>query len=272
MPRAAAPTVLKVGGELLDARGGVRTLAAAIASLAGPLVVVHGGGREIDEELAARGIPKRTVDGLRITDGPTLEIAVGVLAGRINTRLVAALAAAAVPAVGLTGADAGVGRANAAPPYAAADGSQVDLGFVGVPIADRQGTLLRALVAGGWLPVVASLGATADGQILNVNADTMAVHVAIAVGAARLLLAGITPGVLDANNQTIPLLDAAAADALIRSGQARAGMVVKLRAALDAVAGGVDEVALFDGRQSLEPPPAASTRNVSRVPELKADS
>ena len=106
-------------------------------------------------------------------------------------------AAAAVPAVGLTGADAGVGRANAAPPYAAADGSRVDLGFVGVPVSDRQGTLLRALVDGGWVPVVASLGATADGQILNVNANTMAVHVAIAVGAARLLLAGVTPGVLD---------------------------------------------------------------------------
>ena len=84
-----------------------------------PLVIVHGGGREIDAALARAGIEKRQVDGLRITDEPTLEVVVSVLAGLVNTRFVAALGAAGVPAVGLTGADAGVGRVKAAAPHVA---------------------------------------------------------------------------------------------------------------------------------------------------------
>ena len=103
------PVVLKFGGELLEDSARVAALAARIAALSRktPLVIVHGGGREIDASLARAGIEKRQVDGLRITDEPTLEVVVGVLAGLVNTRFVAALCAAGVPAVGLTGADAG---------------------------------------------------------------------------------------------------------------------------------------------------------------------
>src|SRR6185369_14447665 len=99
---------------------------------AAPLVVVHGGGKEIDAALATAGIEKRQVDGLRITDQPTLEIVVAVLAGAVNTRLVAALNAAGVAAVGLTGADARIGLAQRAPAHHAVDGRTVDLGRVGV--------------------------------------------------------------------------------------------------------------------------------------------
>ena len=102
---STAPVVLKFGGELLEEPTRVAELASALARLAKsvPLVIVHGGGREIDAALARAGIEKRQVDGLRITDEPTLDIVVSVLAGLINTRLVAALGAAGVPAVGLTG-------------------------------------------------------------------------------------------------------------------------------------------------------------------------
>src|SRR5438045_866498 len=113
-----APVVIKFGGELLESPAHLGTLTAALAKLSRklPIVIVHGGGREIDGALARAGIAKRQVDGLRITDGPTLEIVVGVLAGVINTRLVAALGAAGVRAVGLTGADAGIGRVQPARP------------------------------------------------------------------------------------------------------------------------------------------------------------
>ena len=110
-----------------------------------PLVIVHGGGREIDAALARAGIAKRQVDGLRITDEPTLDIVVGVLAGLINTRLVAALGAAGVRAVGLTGADAGVGRVEAAKPHVSTTGAAVDLGRVGEPVGKDRPALVDDL-------------------------------------------------------------------------------------------------------------------------------
>ncbi len=101
------PLVLKFGGELLEDRAHLATVVSAIATLANtaPLVVVHGGGREIDAALKIAGIETRQVDGLRITDDATLDVVVSVLAGAVNTRFVAALNAAGVAAVGLTGAD-----------------------------------------------------------------------------------------------------------------------------------------------------------------------
>src|SRR3954464_9167398 len=115
------PLLLKFGGELLENGSRLTTLVSAIARTATqgvPLVIVHGGGKEIDAALKAAGIEKRQVDGLRITDEPTLNVVVAVLAGTINTRLVAALNAAGVPAVGLTGADARCGLSEPAPPHA----------------------------------------------------------------------------------------------------------------------------------------------------------
>src|SRR5688572_33142716 len=132
----SAPVVLKFGGELLEDPQRIAGLASTIARLARktPLVIVHGGGREIDASLARVGIEKRQIDGLRITDQPTLEIVVSVLAGLVNTRFVATLAAAGVRAVGLTGADAGVGRVKAAAPHKSTSGATVDLGRVGQPV------------------------------------------------------------------------------------------------------------------------------------------
>src|ERR671913_1317651 len=124
----STPVVLKLGGELLEDPQRVRALAATIAKLARktPVVIVHGGGREIDASLARAGIEKRQVDGLRITDEPTLEIVVSVLAGLVNTRFVAALGAAGLSAVGLTGADSGIGRVKAAAPHKSTAGPTVD--------------------------------------------------------------------------------------------------------------------------------------------------
>jgi acetylglutamate kinase len=242
---------VKVGGELLEDRARLATVVdalGAIATAGTPLVVVHGGGKEIDAALKTAGIEKRQVDGLRITDEPTLDIVVAVLAGAVNTRFVAALNAAGVPAVGLTGADARCGLADIAPPHRAVDGRLVDLGRVGLPAAASETRLVDTLVRNGFVPVVACIGVTADGALLNVNADTLAGHLAARLGARRLVIAGTTPGVLDGSGATVPVIDAAAVAALIGDGTATAGMIAKLRACTDALAAGVEDVVIVDGR------------------------
>ena len=243
-------TVLKLGGELLEDTAAMRRAAGGIAGLLqqGPLVVIHGGGRAIDADLRARGKEPRFVDGLRITDEDTLETVVAVLAGRINTSFVAALGAHGVRAVGLTGADAGIGRSSQAPAFTSTAGTSVDLGLVGVPDANAAATLVSELASLGYVPVIASIGISVEGTLLNVNADVLAAHLARAIGADRLIVAGSTPGVFDAAGVPCPTLDQAQAEAMVAAGTARDGMIAKLRAALDALAGGVTIVRIVDGR------------------------
>lgn len=247
---AGALQVVKLGGELIETPQRLAEVTTALEALASeaPIVVVHGGGREIDAELKQRGIDKQAVDGLRITDAKTLDAVVAVLAGTINTRLVAALVARGVQAVGLTGVDGGLARATRVPAHKAVDGRTVDLGLVGQPIQDASRVLLLDLVTQGYVPVLASLGIDEDGQVLNVNADTMAAHAVRAGHAGGLVLCGGTAGVLDANGHTIPTLTRATAQELITDGTASAGMVAKLQAALDALDAGAEEVWIVDGR------------------------
>jgi acetylglutamate kinase len=243
------PVVLKFGGELLEDSQRVAALASTIAKLARktPLVIVHGGGREIDSSLARVGIEKRQVDGLRITDEPTLEIVVGVLAGLVNTRFVAALGAAGVQAVGLTGADAGVGRVKAAPPHKTTAGVTVDLGRVGEPVGKDRPSLLIDLCRTGYVPVVSSIGASREGELFNVNADTLAAHLAGRLKSPRLIIAGATAGVLERDGSTIPEMTFRDVDGLISTGGATAGMVAKLGACRSAIENGAREVFVADG-------------------------
>ena len=269
------PLLLKVGGELLEDPAHLGSIVASIASIAGsgrPLVVVHGGGREIDAALKAAGIEKRQVDGLRITDVPTLDVVVSVLAGAVNTRFVAALQAAGVAAVGLTGADGACGLSVAAPPHRSVDGRVVDLGRVGVPAPDADMRLLQSLGREGFVPVIASIGVDRDGRLFNVNADTFAGHLAARLGAARLVIAGTTPGVLDGAGATLPELDADSIAALIDDRTATAGMIAKLRACAHAIAGGVDAVVIVDGRDraDLEAAAESAPRRATRVTRTAA--
>src|SRR6185503_4478352 len=190
--------VLKLGGELLEQPDDLARIATGIAALAQrtSLVVVHGGGREIDSALATAGIAKQQVDGLRVTDARTLDVVVAVLAGAINTRLVAALRKAGARPVGLTGADASVATMKRSQPIATVAGPKVDLGLVGSPINNGSPELLTDLLARRYVPVVACIGATRDGELLNVNADTLAAHLASSLEARRLVIAGGTSGVL----------------------------------------------------------------------------
>jgi acetylglutamate kinase len=249
---AHRPIVLKLGGELLDDASRLATVVSAIASIQAErrarVVIVHGGGKEIDAALRTAGIEKRQVDGLRITDEATLDVVVSMLAGTINTRLVAALVAAGVPAVGLTGADARCAVVDPAPPHAAVDGSLVDLGCVGVPGSRSSARLFTILLDAGFVPVVACIGADAQGRLFNVNADVLAADVAGRTHAQRLVVAGTTAGVLDAEGATMPVLDTDAITASINRRTATAGMIAKLRACERALADGVDEVVIVDGR------------------------
>jgi acetylglutamate kinase len=213
--------VVKFGGELLDDAANLRTVTAVVASSAKPLVIVHGGGREIDAALKAAGIEKVQVDGLRITDAATLDIVVSVLAGSVNTRFVAALGAAGVRGVGLTGVDGGCGRCERAPMHRSVDGREVDLGYVGNPSDSADVSLLRVLVGTGFVPVIACIGVDDRGQRLNVNADTLA---------------------------TMPILESAAIADIVECRTATAGMIAKLRACEHAVASGVEQVLIVDGR------------------------
>lgn len=242
-------TLLKLGGELLEAPDRVAALAKALARAGRtqPLAIVHGGGREIDAALARAGINKRQVDGLRITDEPTRDIVVSVVAGAINTRFVAALGAAGMRAVGLTGADAGIGLSRRARPFTSASGKQVDLGLVAEPSGGSPALLLD-LVRRGYVPVVACVTADRHGTLLNVNADTLAAHLAATTDASRLVIAGGTAGVFDDEGRTIPSLDRRAARRLIAAGTANAGMVAKLTACRRALARGVGEVLIVSGR------------------------
>lgn len=248
--RAGRPVVLKIGGELLETAQRTKEVGRAIAGLRGgdPLVVVHGGGRDIDAALARAGIAKRQVDGLRITDEATLEVVVSVLAGILNTRLVAAVSAAGGDGVGLTGADGAIGLVEKAAPHGAADGTQVDLGQVGTPVRGQPLDLLHGLCRRGYVPIVATIGISRSGELYNVNADTFAAYLAGAMGAQRLIVAGGTSGVLDEHGETISTLDPADVDRLIGAGTASAGMIAKLSACRDALTLGVGEVVIADGR------------------------
>lgn len=243
-------SVLKLGGELIENDQRLKAMGLAIKRAAknGRLVVVHGGGREIDAALAQVGIPKRQVDGLRVTDPETLNIVVSVLAGTINTKFVAAINAAGGKAVGLTGADAGVAPVEKAAPHKATSGETVDLGMVGMPIKAKSSEVIETLCRAGYVPVIACVGASKNGKLFNVNADTLAGSLAARLQAKRLVIAGATPGVLDKKNQTIAKLDGERIDKLVKSGTANAGMVAKLNACQAALKGGAKSVVIVDGR------------------------
>ena len=270
---ATRPVVLKFGGELLEDRDRLAAIVEAIRGIVGagtPLILIHGGGKEIDAALKLAGIEKRQVDGLRITDEATLNVVVSVLAGAINTRFVAALNAAGVPAVGLTGADARCGLSAVAPPHRAVDGRVVNLDRVGIPVAGSDTRLFETLIGGGFVPVVACIGVETSGRLLNVNADTLAGHVAARMRARRLVIAGATPGVLDASGQTITVIDAAGIAALVNDGTATAGMVAKLRACEGALNAGVDDVVIVDGRENEALVDAASSAAPKKATKLVA--
>ncbi len=243
--------VVKLGGELIDETRKLKRVARQIRVAAEhqPVVVVHGGGHSISQLAAKLGLKKQTVDGLRITDAETMEVVLGVLAGIVNTRLVAALNSVGLRAVGLTGADDNTFPIRRARRYQTVDGDKIDLGFVGIPKGSgKVPKFLKNLASSGYIPVIASIGSNRKGELFNVNADTFAADLAARLGASWLTIAGTTSGVLDGNGKTIQSVDDQLLVQLIKNRQANAGMVAKLLACRTAKRGGVKQIEIVDGR------------------------
>jgi len=240
--------VVKLGGRILEEperRGAALDAIAARYRAGDRFVVVHGGGRQVDAALERAGIPKRTHEGLRVTDEATLDVVVSVLAGLVNKRLVSDLIARDVDAAGISGADGGTLIAEAHPPT-----QGVDLGRVGRVVACRPRVIL-AILSAGALPVVASIAATAAGELLNVNADAAASALAPALGARRLLFLTDVEGVFDADGRVVRRIDAAGLSRLLASDAVRGGMRPKLHASLEAIARGVGEVVIAGPRRHV---------------------
>jgi acetylglutamate kinase len=214
-------------------------------------VVVHGGGPQIGSMLKRLGVESRFVDGLRVTDAETAQIAEMVLAGSINKEIVGWIGQAGGKAVGLSGKDARlvvaekVGRSE--PDKLQGIERHVDLGFVGEPrFVDT--TILNTLSAAGFIPVVAPIGIGRDGHTYNINADTMAGAIAGALKAARLFLLTDVAGVLDKEKRLLSDLVPADVERLRADGTISGGMIPKMETCVHAIEAGVDAAVILDGR------------------------
>lgn len=230
--------VLKIGGNELDNSEFLAALADAVAQSAEPLVIVHGGGKAVAELQRLMGLEPVKVDGLRVTDAESLRVAQMALSGHANKQIVAALLAAGVDAVGLSGVDGGLLRCRQK------QHPKADLGFVG-EIVQVRAELIQQLMARGITAVLSPISLGLDGHIYNVNADEAASAVALALGAGLLDFVSNVPGVLQ-NGVVIPQLTAVQTEQLIASGIIRDGMVPKVRAALHAINQGVPQARIVN--------------------------
>lgn len=216
------------------------------------VVVVHGGGPQIDQTLRQMGIQSTFRAGLRVTDAETMKVVEMVLSGQVNSDIVGLICSQGGRAMGLSGRDDTFIRARRANKVDGvdADGNAItiDLGLVG-EVEHVEPKLIRELCASGFVPVIAPVAVDAEGTPLNVNADTAAGEVAAALGAAKLVLMTDVAGVRDAAGKHLSSLGATRTEELIQSGVISGGMIPKVRCALSAVEKGVEKVHIIDGRQ-----------------------
>jgi acetylglutamate kinase len=253
--------VIKYGGHAMGQESVAKLFAADVVllkMLGLHPVVVHGGGPQISRMLERAGVKSTFIDGLRVTDEATMEVAEMVLSGAINKEIAnwitLAGAEAEVRGVGLSGKDGRLITVEKAVRTKKDPDSEiekvVDLGFVGEPkVIDT--TLIEALIGAeeDYIPVIAPIGVSVEGQTYNINADTVAGAMAGALEAKRMLLLTDVAGVLDKDGQLIRQMTVAEARAAIESGVATGGMIPKLETAIDAVEAGVEAVVILDGRR-----------------------
>lgn len=215
------------------------------------VLVVHGGGPQINETLTRLGIQSTFSAGLRVTDEATMEVVEMVLAGRVNSQIVGLLGAQGGRAIGLSGRDDSMLLAERLGPMQqpgqASDAPKVDLGRVG-RIVRVKPDLIENLVASGLIPVIAPIAIDSEGHALNVNADSAAGEIAVALHAQKLVLMTDVEGVKDAEGRVLDFLDAPTARRHIESGVIKGGMIPKVECALAAVEQSVRQVHIIDGR------------------------
>jgi acetylglutamate kinase len=238
--------VVKAGGGVFADGVLTRALIEQIAILhffGVRVVLVHGGGPQLDELATALGVPTRMVAGRRVTDEKSIDVAAMVLSGLLNTRVLAICRALDIAAVGVSGVDAGLVRAHRRGPVSV-DGELIDFGLVG-DIDAIDATALVKLLDAGLMPVVSPLSADESGTLLNINADTVAAALGAALGAEKLILctgvAGILANVEDPGS-LISYTDLRGLERLRAAGRIAAGMLPKAKAIEEAIRGGVRRV------------------------------
>lgn len=249
-----ARVVVKFGGHAMGDEAALERFARDIVLMKQVNVhpvVVHGGGPQIAKLLERLSIESEFVDGLRVTDAATVEVVEMVLSGRINKAIVSAINAQGGKAVGLSGKDASLMICEKALKTRRDPESNIekalDLGFVGEPVEVDPG-VLQTFIASDYIPVVAPVGAGRAGETFNVNGDTAAGAIAGAMKAERLLLLTDVDGVRDASGDVLTNMTPADVERLTAEGAIAGGMIPKTRTALDAIAQGVEAVAILDGR------------------------
>ncbi len=234
--------VIKYGGAAMDRAPLAKPFAQDVALLqhAGiHPIIVHGGGPQVTEVSSRLGLETKFVDGLRVTDRQTLDVATMVLAGKLNTEVVGMLLAGGVPAVGLSGVDGGLLLARQAEP---------ELGFVG-EVVQVNVSVVQTLMEKSFVPVVASIAVDETGQAYNVNADVVAAELAVGLGAEKLVFMNDVPGLIGPGGDLLSELGAQEClDLLAHETAIEGGMIPKVESAVRALKAGVRRVHLIDGR------------------------
>src|SRR5829696_3604183 len=231
--------VVKLSGKVTENQENLTSLAEELALLHQVgirICVVHGGGKQLSDLANKLGIEQTIIEGRRVTDDATLEMAKMIFAGKINTDILAALRQRSIEAVGLSGVDGNTVHAERRPPKEILNREtgvrdKIDFGHVG-DVVQINARLLTVLLEQGYLPVISSLGADAEGTVFNINADTIAAEIAVQLQAEKLILLSDVHGIYlqEGRPETkLSRLTAAQAEALIREGTATGGMIPKLQ-------------------------------------------
>ena len=247
--------VIKLGGHAMVDQGILEMAmrdAVLLQYVGMKVVIVHGGGPEITEKMQAMGKEPKFVGGLRITDAETLEIAQMVLVGKINDGIVSLIARGGARGVGLSGNDGNLMIARKMDPQKVKEGNRVrkvDLGFVG-EIETVDPAVLLTLLDKGYIPVVAPIAIDREGTSLNINADTAAGEIAVALKAFKLVNLTDVDGVMDAGRtQIYRRLTTAELERLIADGTVSGGMIPKITSSLNAVKNGVEQAHIINGNR-----------------------
>ena len=249
--------VVKLSGKATENPENLSSLAEELALLHQVgirLCVVHGGGKQLSDLASMMGIKQTIINGRRVTDDATLEMAKMIFAGKINTDILAALRNRGIEAVGLSGVDGNIVHAERRPPREVLNREtgareHVDFGHVG-DILEINARLLMVLLEQGYLPVISSLGADAEGTVFNINADTIAAEIAVQLQAEKLILLSDVDGIYlrEGEPETkLSRLTAAEAAALIRDGKATGGMIPKLQSITSLLGRGVHSAHILNG-------------------------